>query len=273
MINVVLLLIVTFLPVYLIGLFVYKKDKEKEPGKLLGKFFIFGMLSCIPTLIFELLLGSFFPPEESMDMVTLFIYVFVTIAMIEEFFKWIFTYLIGFNNKEFDHVYDIIVYAVFVALGFAALENLLYVMTSDISTGLVRAVTAIPGHASDAIVMGYFLGLAKVAQVNNDDAKMKRNIVKSVIYPTVAHTIYDFCVFSKLPILILLFLVWLVFIYIYSIKKIKKISSIEGELTDVKVDNYYICPKCRGKLDKMYCSNCRQYISESQINNSNNLTQ
>lgn len=271
--NVIFLLIITFLPVYLVGLFVYKKDKEKEPRKLLKKLFIFGMLSCIPTVIFELILGSFFPPEESMDIVTLFIYVFVTIAMVEEFFKWIVTYIISFDNKEFDHVYDIIVYAVFVALGFAALENFLYVMTSDISTGLVRAVTAIPGHASDAIIMGYFLGLAKVAQISNDDTKMKKNIVKSIIYPTITHCIYDFCLFSDLTILILLFLVWLVFIYIYSIKKIKKISSIEGELTNVKVDNYYICPKCRDKLDKMYCSNCRQYISESQINNSNNLTQ
>ena len=79
--------------------------------------------------------------------------------------------------------------------------------------------------------MGYFLGLAKVAQVSNDDTKMKKNIVKSIIYPTITHCIYDFCLFSNLTILILLFLVWLVFIYIYSIKKIKKISSIEGELT------------------------------------------
>ena len=55
--NVIFLLIITFLPVYLVGLFVYKKDREKEPRKLLKKLFIFGMLSCIPTVIFELIFG------------------------------------------------------------------------------------------------------------------------------------------------------------------------------------------------------------------------
>lgn len=271
--NVILLLIVTFLPVYLVGLFVYKKDRDKEPRKLLKKLFIYGMLSCIPTVIFELILDTFFPSTENMDMITLFIYVFVTVAMIEEFFKWLITYIIGFDNKEFDHVYDIVVYSVFVALGFAAVENLLYVIDGGVNTGLIRAVTAISGHASDAIVMGYFLGLAKVAQVNNDNKKMRRYIVKSVIYPMLTHCIYDFCLFSNLTVLIIIFMAWLIFIYIYSVRKIKEISRIESNLFDMDNGKYVICPICNGMLDNLYCNNCRQYVSESQINNSNNLTQ
>ena len=66
----------------------------------------------------------------------------------------------------------------FVALGFAALENFLYVMTSDISTGLVRAVTAIPGHASDAIIMGYFLGyiysIKKIKKISSIEGELTR---------------------------------------------------------------------------------------------------
>ena len=56
-----------------------------------------------------------------------FIYVFLFVALIEEGSKFLMTYILGYNNKEFDEVYDMIVDASFVSLGFAFYENLIYI--------------------------------------------------------------------------------------------------------------------------------------------------
>ena len=66
--------IVAVLPVFLIGLFIYKKDREKESSKLLFKLFMFGIVSCFPAVILSLFVGSFFPAEENMNFLQMFLY-------------------------------------------------------------------------------------------------------------------------------------------------------------------------------------------------------
>ena len=84
-----------------------------------------------------------------MNFIQLLFYVFVVIALVEEASKWFFVYKISYNHNEFDSLYDMIVYASFVALGFACFENILYVYSSGIVTGFVRAVSAVPGHVCE----------------------------------------------------------------------------------------------------------------------------
>ncbi len=66
-----------------------------------------------------------------------------------------------FNNKNFNEPFDGIVYAVMVSMGFATLENILYVFHSGFTTGVIRMFTAVPAHATFGALMGYFLGKAK----------------------------------------------------------------------------------------------------------------
>ena len=174
----IILLIISILPVYLIGLYTYKNDREKEPKKLLTKLFIFGIVSCFPAVILELLLGSFFADPKNMDLITLFIYVLISIALVEEICKWFMTYSISYNHEAFDHIYDAIVYCVFVALGFALFENILYVLEGGITTGILRAFLSIPGHVCDGIIMGNYLGLAKISSINNNKQLEKKNLIK-----------------------------------------------------------------------------------------------
>ncbi len=249
-----ILLILAVLPVYLLCIYIYKKDKDKEPKKLLGKLFIFGMISIIVAVILELLLGIVFNPKDNTNIIYQFISVLIGIAFIEEMCKWTILKLVAFNNKEFNHIYDMIVYSVYVSLGFAVVENVLYVTSTGISTGIVRALISVPGHACFAIFMGYYLGLAKINQVNNLKSKYNKNILLSIASPTLIHTIFDYLLLSQNVIFLVVFLIFLIIIYIICIKKIKKLSNVSQNFKEIPHNNY--CTKCGSSLNGRYCTNC-----------------
>lgn len=210
-------------PVVAIMLFIYYKDKyEKEPKKLLVKLFFLGVLTTIPAGILE----SFFPVnlEREKNLIVLFFYALFGVALIEEGVKYFVLSKFTKNREEFNERYDGIVYAVFVSLGFAALENILYVISSGFFTGIFRAFTAVPLHAICAVIMGYYYGMAKF---ETEETLKRKYKLKSFIMPVAIHGIYDFLLFTKMGIFALLFLGFLVFIYIYSFKKIK--SSIKKD--------------------------------------------
>ena len=274
MMRILLLLLISILPVYLICLYVYKKDDRKEPAKLLRKLFIFGMLSCIPAAILEIILEPFFGTEESRNLIVWFIYAASSIALVEELFKWLVVYKVSYGHKEFDQVYDAIVYAVFVSLGFACFENIFYVLDSGITTGIFRAITAIPGHACDAIIMGNYLGLAKLADINHNSKLFKKNLLLSILLPTLAHSIYDYCLFSNNYVLIGIFFIFIIYIYIYSIKKIKRVSAMRKNIYNndevVVITNYTVtCPNCGTRGNGHFCTNCGTKLNISDLGNDN----
>ena len=265
----IITLIIAVLPAYLIGLYVYNKDKDKESRKLLTKLFCFGMLSCFPGIILELLLGSFFGEPDTMNSIELFIYVVIGIAFAEEFVKWFVVRKVAYDSHEFDHVYDSIVYCVFVSLGFATLENIGYVFMGGITTGILRAICAVPGHAADAIIMANYIGLAKIADVNGNKSDMKKNMILSIIMPTFLHTIYDYCIFKANVLYLILFVFFLIFIYVYSIKKIKKLSNVTNNFKSNNRVKY--CPKCGivGVEEGNYCTNCGGILFLAEIKHDN----
>lgn len=257
-----LTIFVTILPVILILVYVNSKDRTKEPLSLLIKLFLLGIISCFLTLGISFISEKYIPfmnPElRNEKFVYTFLYAFIGVALIEELFKWIMVYFVGYKNKKFDELYDIIVYSVFVSLGFACIENIISLLTynSELSVALIRAISAVPGHACDAIFMGYYLCLAKHFHIRKDKKREKNNIYLSIMVPTLLHGIYDFCLMSDQVILIIVFIVFIIFLYYISIKKLNHISKNSTLLNKTTKQ----CQNCGAKVEKDFCPICGKKI-------------
>ena len=259
--NFSILLFLAILPVLIILLFVYYKDKNREPLLLLFKLFLSGFVSCGLVLFISghmEAVTSLFSPSSSKNIFETFIYSFVGIALVEEISKWLMVYFIGYRNKEFDEVYDGLVYAVFVSLGFAFIENILYVVLSNsIKTAIVRALCAVPSHACDAIFMGHHMSIAKQYATKGNKKMVFKHLALSIIMPTFIHGIYDFCLMSGFQILVVVFAAFVVFMYYISLSTLKDMSLSNNKIQKLKhkyckycgelINQKEICPRCKKK--------------------------
>ena len=153
-------------PVMVIVLYIYFKDKfEKEPIPFLFKNFLLGAFaSVLITFVLSIVASFIFQLPNDNSFIDQFIKAFIVVALVEEFSKYLIVRYYAQTNKEFNEPFDGIVYAVMVSMGFAALENVLYVFQHGVETGITRAFTAVPAHAAFAILMGYFMGKAKFSK-------------------------------------------------------------------------------------------------------------
>ena len=185
------LLFLAIAPVTVVILYVYFKDKyEKEPIKILAiSFFLGATVSIILTFTIGYLASSLVPIADAKSVSQQFIKAFFTVALVEEFSKYIIVRFYAQKNKEFNEPFDGIVYAVMVSMGFAALENILYTYQYGFGVGVTRAFTAVPAHATFGVIMGYFMGKAKFS--NNS---IKLNLL-GLLFATLFHGSYDFFLF------------------------------------------------------------------------------
>ncbi len=182
------------IPALFLMIKVYKSDRlEKESFVLLKSMVIGGVLSSLVALVIEWVgnaaLNVFVPADDPKYNVILY---FVVVGLTEEGCKYLFLKKRSWGSAEFNCRYDGIVYAVFTSLGFAVWENISYVLHYGFSTALVRAVTAIPGHACFGVFMGTFYGLSRGYAFMKDDGKSKFFRMLSVIIPTLIHGTYDY---------------------------------------------------------------------------------
>ena len=96
------------------------------------------------------------------------------------------------RSEEFNCRFDGVVYAVFVSLGFAVLENVCYVLIFGFRTALLRAATAVPGHASFGVFMGVFYALAKKNEIRSNASASAFYRVLAVLLPALLHGLYDY---------------------------------------------------------------------------------
>jgi RsiW-degrading membrane proteinase PrsW (M82 family) len=157
------LLIAAVAPVFIIIFYIYIKDKyEKEPNHLLIYNLLLGAIaSIIITSILYYVFDIVFPKPSKTNMFQQFLKAFLIVGLIEEFSKYIILRYYSQPKNAFNEPFDGIVYAVMVSMGFAATENIYYVLEGGYQTALIRAFTAVPAHATFGILMGYFMGKAK----------------------------------------------------------------------------------------------------------------
>ena len=182
------------IPAVILLLQVYRADRlEKEPTGLLISLLVFGVIATALAIetetIGENILLSFF---DETDLGYLILSNFIVVALSEEGFKLLLLRWRTWRSPNFNCQFDGVVYAVFVALGFALWENISYVLMYGLSTALVRAVTAVPGHACFGVFMGVWYGLAKRLHGQGRDSASKLCRVLALLLPALLHGCYDF---------------------------------------------------------------------------------
>ncbi|WMJ79003.1 PrsW family intramembrane metalloprotease [Sedimentibacter sp. LTW-03] len=212
------LLITAITPGLALGLIIYWFDRhDREPLRVLMKVFFMGVVSVVPTVLIENLLSSFnFFPGILGAAYTAFIIAGLT----EEFMKRKVVLKYVYYNPVFDEKLDGIVYCVMSALGFATIENIMYVVFrfSDIeSIGLYRAVLSVPAHMLFAITMGYYLSLAKFSATPENS---RYYFKKSLTVPVVLHGIFDFILMSGIDLLMLLFIPFVIYMWVTNLRKL-----------------------------------------------------
>lgn len=245
-------IIIAILPVILIGKYIYSKDQEKEPSKLIRKLIFGGILSCLLVLVVSAII-NIFNPIFNIDLTTLsyteiMIYSFIDVALVEEACKLFFLYKYTYNCNEFDYSFDMIVYAVYISLGFAVFENIFYVYSYGISTGILRAFTAVPMHASFGVFMGLFLSNAKQCQLFKKPGVFI-NTLLSLIVPVLLHGLYDYiAITSSTLIFIVVDVTILIAAIIFVNIKRKQDKKIQYK--------YKYCIYCKSPVIGKYCIQC-----------------
>jgi RsiW-degrading membrane proteinase PrsW (M82 family) len=212
-------LLLALAPACLLMFYIYWRDKyEHEPIKLVLRGIVLGMLIIFPVGAIESVLR---PLGHNLPDLTNAAFVgYVVAGATEESFKFLMVFLLFWNNRNFNEKFDGIVYAVSVALGFAAIENIYYVFSDrTLHTGLVRAVTAVPAHAIFGVVMGFYLGLARF-----DFRRRSHYLRKAFLIPWLMHGTYDFLLFSKQHLLLFIFVPFLIYMYVNGLRKMRKLN-------------------------------------------------
>lgn len=229
-----IILLMALLPVAMLLYYIYHKDSSSpEPTKVLLKAFLFGVLSvplslCISTPL--CMLGLY--PIEATTVWGSVREAFIGAAIPEEAAKLFMLWLLLRRNEYFDEKMDGIVYAVWVSLGFAALENILYLFTnadSFLSVGIARAIFAVPGHFCFGILMGYYYSLAKFYPKSP-----RKNRALILAAPILVHGLYDSILFviGVTPmisgVLLILFLVFCYKMWRYGSDRIREHLERDG---------------------------------------------
>jgi RsiW-degrading membrane proteinase PrsW (M82 family) len=175
------------------------------------------MLVVLPILFVERLLMNLMPSMGKIG--TASYHAFVVAGTTEEVFKFLVLYLLVWRSPSFNEKFDGIVYAVFVSLGFAAVENVLYVMDGGIQTALLRALTAVPAHALFGVTMGYYLGIAHMYEELRQDY-----LWRSILFPILLHGIYDFILMVEVDWLLTLFVPYVIGLYVLGMRKMRVLS-------------------------------------------------
>ncbi len=186
-------LLIAIIPTVLLVRHFYLKDKNKpEPVGLIIKIFAIGILSAIPLIFIEMSVSGLLESigYHSNNIIFSFFQAFIVAGFCEEFMKLLIVMKFVYNSIYFDETMDGIVYTIVASLGFACIENILYVIDGGLPVALLRGVTAVPLHAVASGIMGYFIGKSKFSDTNSVFL-----IIKGLMIAIIIHGSYNFVLF------------------------------------------------------------------------------
>jgi len=206
-------------PVLILLFYIYLRDKyDREPLWLLAKGVLAGIIITAPVIFTEAFLDARNPfPADAPGSAAW--QAFIVAGLTEEAFKLLAVMMVFWRSRAFNERFDGIVYAVFVSLGFAAVENILYVSQGGTSVGVMRAFTSVPGHAAFGVIMGYYLGRARLEQ------KLRPSrLLLALLMPVLFHGTYNFLLLAGNKGLVILFYPFLYLLYRTGLRRMRYLS-------------------------------------------------
>jgi len=194
----------------LMSYFYLKDQYGSEPFAIVFKTFIFGALLVFPIMFIQyvfkvenVLQGMIYEP-------------FISMGLLEEFFKWFILFYTIYQHVSFDEPYDGIVYGASVSLGFATVENIFYLFANGLEYAFGRALLPVSSHALFGVIMGYYLGKSKFSPDSN-----KKWLVLSLLIPFLLHGSYNYILITLEDWLIMM-IPFMIFLWYLGLKKVKK---------------------------------------------------
>lgn len=194
----------------LFSFFYLRNQMATEPRTTLFHTFIYGAILTFPILFLQFVVN-----EEKIFSSVLMQDVLFS-GVVEEFFKWFILLIAIYHHIEFDDPYDGVLYGVSISLGFATVENILYILSFGLDTAFMRALMPVSSHALFGVVMGYYLGRAKFTGRNSSI----RYQAVSLALPMLLHIIFNFILtiegkWAYIMLPFMLFLWW------FALRKVK----------------------------------------------------
>lgn len=185
------LLLLALAPGLVIAMYVYIRDKyEREPFKAVAITFMLGAIGAIVAALLE----TAFPyHEKTATLLATAANATLVVAPIEEIVKFLAVWLLVYRAPVFNEPFDGVVYCIMASMGFATLENVMYVMDGGMGIAIERAFISVPGHAAYGAIMGYYMGRAKF----DTSGKSRILLLQGLLYATVAHGLFDFGLMSR----------------------------------------------------------------------------
>lgn len=232
------LLLAALVPAAFLMVQVYRLDRiEKEPAGLLLKLALFGALSGLAAGAIEGALTRVLDVTLGGGMLRLMLENFLAVALVEEACKRWVVLKFAWRHPAFDYRFDAVVYCVFSALGFAALENILYAAEYGFAVAVSRALLSVPGHCFFAVYMGIYLGQAKMAEramqwyyIELPDESPGQYLRASLLVPTLLHGFWDFSLSVGGGLMTVLFYLFVLAFFIDAYRKLRFAAGSDEQL-------------------------------------------
>lgn len=188
-----------------------RREIAEEPSRLLLHTFIYGAILTFPILFIQ----HVFQEEKVFS--SLFVHQVLITSALEEFFKWLILVMAIYKHVDFDDPYDGIMYGASVSLGFATVENILFLLNFGVDHAFLRALLPVSSHALFGVVMGYYLGRAKFSHMR------KENVVIAYAFfaAFILHTAYNSILMIQ-GVNLLLMGPFMLFLWLSGLSKVKK---------------------------------------------------
>lgn len=203
-------------PVIMLLFFVYAKDKyEKEPNLMLFTAVFYGMIMTAFVIAADIFI------ENNISTKSKLFSVFILSAGTEETIKLIFIYFLMHKNPNLNEPFDGIFYSAYICLGFAWIENIIYVMSPDLGgmeTAFARSIFSVPGHFLFSVFMGYYFACFSYE---------KRGVgflLYSFFSAYILHALYNLIIIYTQKYYIFIIYAYMFFLWKAALNKIRKAS-------------------------------------------------